>query len=153
MLRTGEAARMKRSWNAPIWIGFVVLLLGLFSYPALFGVPALRDFPWLSLVSIVVAGSLLAVGLARAYREPARYRGRIGGSVVTVLSVALVGFFLYATFVGARKLPASRGVPQVGSRAPDFTLPDQDGNPVTLSKVLQDAKPRAVVLIFYRGFW
>ena len=37
---------MKRNWNAPIWIGFVVLVMGLFSYPFLFRFPATRDFPW-----------------------------------------------------------------------------------------------------------
>ncbi len=31
--------------------------------------------------------------------------------------------------------------------APDFTLPDQNGNPVTLSKVLDDH--RGAVVVFY----
>jgi len=144
---------MKRSWNAPIWIGFAVLVAGLFSYPLLFRFPTTRDFPWVSVASILVGGALIIVGLARAFREPQRYRGRIGGSIAAVLAIGLTGLFLYSTFVGARKIPASTGAPQVGSRAPDFTLPDQDGNPVTLSKVLADSKPAAVVLIFYRGFW
>jgi hypothetical protein len=144
---------MKRSWNVPIWIGFAVLVAGLFSYPFLFRFPATRDFPWVSVASILVGGALIIRGLSRAFREPQRYRGRIGGSIAAVLAIGLTGFFLYATFVGARKVPASKGAPQVGSRAPDFTLPDQDGNPVTLSKVLAESKPAAVVLIFYRGFW
>jgi hypothetical protein len=144
---------MKRSWNAPIWIGFAVLVAGLFSYPFLIRFPATRDFPWVSIASVLVGGSLLAIGLARAFRAPQRYRGRVGGSIAAVLAIGLTGFFLYATFVGARKLPASKGAPQLGSRAPDFTLPDQDGNPVTLSRVLSESKPAAVVLVFYRGFW
>ena len=144
---------MKRSWNAPIWVGFAVLVAGLFSYPFLFRYPTLRDFPWVSVASVVVGGALLAIGLSRAFREPLRYRGRIGGTIAVLLAVGLTGFFVYATFVGARKVPASKGAPQVGSRAPDFTLPDQDGNPVTLSKVLAESKPAAVVLVFYRGFW
>jgi peroxiredoxin Q/BCP len=36
-------------------------------------------------------------------------------------------------------------VPQPGETAPDFTLPDQDGNPVTLSSF----RGRPVVLYFY----
>ena len=144
---------MKRNRNALIWIGFAVLVLGLFSYPFLFGIPALRDFPLVSVVAILVAAPLLGIGLARAWREPQRYRGRVAGTILAVLAVALLGFFVHATFVGARRVPASKDAPQVGSRAPDFTLPDQDGNPVTLSKVLAEAKPRAVVLVFYRGFW
>jgi peroxiredoxin Q/BCP len=35
---------------------------------------------------------------------------------------------------------------RAGDRAPEFSLPDQDGNPVTLSAVLAD---RSVVLYFY----
>ncbi len=35
---------------------------------------------------------------------------------------------------------------KVGDRAPDFTLPDTDGNPVTLSKLLQGGP---VILAFY----
>ncbi|TMA23735.1 MAG: redoxin domain-containing protein [Deltaproteobacteria bacterium] len=144
---------MKRSWNAPIWIGFLVLVAGLFSYHFLLRFPATRDVPWVSLVAIAVAIPFFAVGLARAFREPQRYRGRIGGTIAAVVALGLTGFFLYATLVGVRQIPASKGAPQVGSRAPDFTLPDQDGNPVTLSRVISESKPAAVVLVFYRGFW
>jgi|GEM_PF-6094115 len=35
---------------------------------------------------------------------------------------------------------------QAGSKAPDFTLPDQDGNPVALSDEL--SKPQKVNVIF-----
>lgn len=38
----------------------------------------------------------------------------------------------------------------VGELAPDFTLPDQDGRPRTLSA---ERGGRAVVLVFYRGHW
>ncbi len=50
----------------------------------------------------------------------------------------------------------------MGTKAPDFTLPDKDGNPVTLSKLLASPagfgsdtpqNPRGVLLIFYRGYW
>jgi cytochrome oxidase Cu insertion factor (SCO1/SenC/PrrC family) len=37
---------------------------------------------------------------------------------------------------------------KVGEVAPDFTLSDQNGKSVTLSKI---EKP--VVLVFYRGYW
>ena len=36
----------------------------------------------------------------------------------------------------------------VGMTAPDFTLTDQDGKSVTLSKV-----GKTTVLVFYRGYW
>jgi peroxiredoxin Q/BCP len=40
---------------------------------------------------------------------------------------------------------ASESVPQVGQQAPDFTLPSQDGSPVSLS----DFRGRWIVLYFY----
>lgn len=39
---------------------------------------------------------------------------------------------------------------KIGEKAPDFTLEDQDGKPVTLSSY---RNRRAVVLVFYRGYW
>ncbi|WPJ96310.1 peroxiredoxin-like family protein [Coraliomargarita algicola] len=38
----------------------------------------------------------------------------------------------------------------VGQRAPEFSLPDAHGAPVSLSKLLQSG---SVVLVFYRGSW
>ena len=38
---------------------------------------------------------------------------------------------------------------KAGDAAPDFTLEDQDGKPVTLS----DYRGKTVVLVFYRGYW
>jgi cytochrome oxidase Cu insertion factor (SCO1/SenC/PrrC family) len=48
--------------------------------------------------------------------------------------------------------PAPRATPvDTGDLAPDFTLFDQDGQPHTLS--IARADKRAVVLVFYRGYW
>lgn len=51
---------------------------------------------------------------------------------------------------GADLKPADLERIKAGVEAPDFTLEDQDGNPVTLSSY-RDKKP--VVLVFYRGYW
>lgn len=56
----------------------------------------------------------------------------------------------------SRVLPPSNNAPQVGEKAPDFTLPDVHGNSVTLSEFIahgEDDKPGWVLLIFYRGYW
>ena len=37
---------MKRRWNWPIWVGFVVVVAGLFSYELFARFPITRDFPW-----------------------------------------------------------------------------------------------------------
>ena len=39
---------------------------------------------------------------------------------------------------------------KAGDAAPDFTLEDQDGKPVTLSDY---RGKKTVVLVFYRGYW
>jgi len=159
---------VKRSWNASVWWGFVLGLAGILSYPLLFiKFPATRDFPWVSLLMIVLGLVLLGVGIARAFRRPDAYRGKIFGSVLGVVLVAFVGFFAYGIFVAARQLPASPGAPQVGQIAPDFTLPDSKNNFVDLSGLLsspfspngtvssttREGRTAAVLLIFYRGYW
>lgn len=50
---------------------------------------------------------------------------------------------------GADLPPVDTGRVAVGDTAPDFTLLDRHGEPVTLS----DLRGRRVVLVFYRGFW
>jgi peroxiredoxin len=47
-------------------------------------------------------------------------------------------------------LPASAAAPRVGQKAPDFTLPDQNGRTVALADLISD---NGVLLIFYRGYW
>lgn len=43
-----------------------------------------------------------------------------------------------------------KSAPKVGDKAPDFSLPNPDGKPVTL----KDYTARGpVVVIFYRGYW
>ena len=80
---------------------------------------------------------LLALGLVRAFRHSDLFRGKIFGSVLSVLALAFSGFFLYGIFIGARHvLPASHGAPQVGQTAPDFTLPDSQNHPVSLTGAL-----------------
>ncbi len=62
----------------------------------------------------------------------------------------------------AGPLPPSKGAPEVGQKAPDFTLPDSGGVAVTLSGLLEAPggarkpsadKARWILLVFYRGYW
>ena len=89
--------------------------------------------------------ALLIVGLFRAFGRPQVYRGKIFGSIFAVTAVLLVALY------SLRQVPASGGAPRVGQKAPDFFLLDQNGKPVGLGDLLSGS--RAVVLIFYRGFW
>jgi peroxiredoxin len=47
-------------------------------------------------------------------------------------------------------VPATPTALHLGERAPDFTLPDATGRPVSLAEY-RGRKP--VVIVFYRGYW
>jgi len=143
---------MKQKWNYPLSLGFLFVLAGFLSYTALFArFPITRDFPWANLLLFCSGAILLGLGLVRAFGKPRAYRGKIFGPIFAVLSTLMIAFFCYVFFYELRQVPASMGAPRVGQRAPEFTLPDQNNKPVALADLLSDSK--AVVLIFYRGFW
>ncbi len=75
-------------------------------------------------------------------------RGRWGTWIMSSLTL-LLGTAFTAMFLFAMGLPAATTI-QTASIAPDFTLPDQTGTPVSLRSVRE--KDRAL-LIFYRGHW
>jgi hypothetical protein len=78
----------------------------------------------------------------------------------------LIGAVLMLLALPARsraQLPPSKNAPQVGQKAPDFTLPDSTGRDVKLS-TLRSGEPEVwgataeipgywILLIFYRGYW
>lgn len=142
---------MKKSWNWTLWVGFLLVLVGFFSYAFFVLFPATRDFPWVNLTLFCLGGILLIVGLARAFGRPQVFRGKIFGPILAVISLLVVGLFAYGVFYEVRQMPASAGAPRIGETAPEFTLPDQNAKPVALSEILRSSQ--AAVLIFYRGHW
>jgi cytochrome oxidase Cu insertion factor (SCO1/SenC/PrrC family) len=68
-----------------------------------------------------------------------------------ILSIIFV--LMTSSLVFSQTIPTSPS-PKVilakGDTAPDFTLNDQNGKSVKLSKLV---KKMPVVLVFYRGFW
>ena len=143
---------MRRSWNWTVWAGFGVALLAAFSYIPIFSrFPSTRDFPWVNLLLFLAAGCLLATGVYRAFAQAGKYRGRISGTVISLLSFILFGLFCFGVFYEGRNIPPARNALRVGQRAPDFMLTGVDGSSVTLSQLRQGN--RAVLLIFYRGYW
>jgi hypothetical protein len=147
-----------RSFNWPVWAGFLLSLVAFLSYFFVFvRFPVTRDFPWANLLLFAVAAALLLVGVRRAF-APERWLGsKLSALVAATLSVAIFGFFVFSTFIMARRLPTAHGAPQVGQKAPDFSLSDSDGHTVSLSELLKapinGKPPRGVLLVFYRGYW
>ena len=145
-------------FNWTIWLGFLLSVFALISYPFVFvRWPVTRDFPWANLLIFAFAGALLVAGLRRTFTPDSRRRSRIVSSLVATVGFLTLGFFLFAFFIGSRWLPAAHGAPQVGKKAPDFSLANTAGQTVRLSDLLTeplDGKPpKGVLLIFYRGYW
>lgn len=139
-----------------LWLGLAFVLLAMLSNLIYFlKVPAAL-LPWVNLTLPVLALIFLLLGLVRAFWQPQIYKGKIWGSIVTFLAVLLVAASTLF-FVGARKLPWSGGAPQVGQRVPDFTLSDSTGQPTSLAQFFSASAgappPKAVLLVFYRGYW
>jgi hypothetical protein len=142
--------------NLMLWVGLALVLLAILSnlfYFLKIPAPAL---PWVNLTLPILALLFVLVGLVRAFTQPQVYRGKISGSVIAALAVLLVaGSVLF--FVGARKLPRSGAAPQIGQRVPDFILPDSTGQPTSLAQLFSASAgapaPKAVLLVFYRGYW
>ncbi len=148
---------MKRL-NWQIWAGFVLSLVAGLSYPFVFvRWPITREFPWANLVLFAIAFVLLFLGLRRAFKPDKRIVSKIFSSLAATFGLLLLAGLLFMIFVMGSWLPASAGAPQVGQKAPDFTLTDSNDKPVTLAQLLTEPinnkPPKAVLLIFYRGYW
>ncbi len=144
--------------NWPIWTGFVLSLVALFSYPFVFvRWPITREFPWANLILFAIALVLLFFGLRRAFVADRTIISKVFSSIAVVFGVFLLAALLFLIYVMGSWLPKSAGAPQVGQLAPAFTLTDSNDEPVTLAQLLSEPvnnKPaKGVLLIFYRGYW
>jgi len=143
--------------NSTLWLGLFLLLLSILCN----ALPFLRlTASWFALLNLILpffALFFLLVGAVRAFRQPQLYRGKVLGTSLAILSLLLCAASV-VFFIGARHMPGSAGSPQVGQRVPDFTLSDSTGQPVALAQLFSPAPgasqpPKAVLLVFYRGYW
>jgi peptidoglycan/LPS O-acetylase OafA/YrhL len=150
-----------RRLNWPLWVGFLLTLAAFITYTSVFVYyPVTRDFPWVNLLIFAVAMVLLIMGLRRGFASdrPHPTRSKVVSSIVGLLGFAVFAFFIFIFFIAAKWLPASTGAPQVGQRAPEFSLPDTSGKQVSLNELLStpvngSTPPKGVLLVFYRGYW
>lgn len=148
---------MKRL-NWQIWAGFLLSLVAAFSYPLLFvRWPITREPPWANMILFAIALVLLFFGLRRAFKPGKRVVSKIFSALAAAFGVLLLAGLLFMFYVMGSWLPASRGAPQVGQKAPDFSLTDSNNKQVTLAQLLSEPidnkPPKGVLLIFYRGYW
>jgi hypothetical protein len=147
----------RRNWH--LWLGFVLCLTGFVSYLPLARFPVTRDVPWVSYLFFAAGAFSLGIGLKRAFASPEQFRGKILGPVLSVISFLVIGMFCFFIFYAAKQLPHSTGAPQVGQKAPDFSLLDVSQQNVSLATLLttplsgSQKAPKGVLLIFYRGYW
>jgi cytochrome bd-type quinol oxidase subunit 2 len=156
---TRMASTSKARRNFMPWVALAFSILSLACNVALFvGTPQQAALPWLSIFFAVAALFFLIVGLTRAFDRQTIYRGKTLSIVVSVFVLIIVSFIGFLS-IRTRELPSAASAPQVGQRVPDFTLTDTSGKPVSLGQLLEAsplihaAPPKAVLLIFYRGYW
>ena len=130
---------MIRYW--PALLSVLLSLGAIVGYVAFLRMPAVRNHPELYLVAFALATLIAAAASWRAARWP--------NVVALALSAVLLVLGGYFNFVLAR-VPATATALKIGEPAPDFTLPDATGAPVSLAS-FRDRTP--VVLVFYRGSW
>lgn len=165
----------QRNW-AP-WLGLLLAVAALLSNAGFFlSLPGPKLIAWLGVVLTIAAIVCAVIGVLRAFRQPQIYGGKVSSSILGVLSLLICGLVAIAS-VSSRALPAAAGAPQVGQKVPDFTLADTSGNKVSLDQLLGKADastsasasstngqatpvslsaatpPKAVLLVFYRGYW
>ena len=153
--------------NWPIWLGLLLSFFAFFSYPFIFvNWETTRDFPWVNLVIFAIADVLIVIGVKRAFAPERRILSKIVGAVGAVLSGLVLVGFVFVAFVAPRQLPASANAPQVGQKAPPFTLTDINNKQMSLADLLSQPipsdraemvstarPPKVLLLIFYRGYW
>ena len=139
------------------WVGLLLTVLGALSNGLPFiGFPA-APVPWISLLLSLIGFAVVLLGLWRSFGQSTVYKGRLSGSIAAAFSVLFLAGAI-AFFWSSRHIPAeSAAAPRVGQRVPDFTLPDSDGHSVSLTQLFSGSAgkepPKALLLVFYRGYW
>jgi peroxiredoxin len=146
--------------NSSLWLGLIAALSAVFCNFAFFlNPPAQSAIPWLSLGLAAVALIFLALGAKNLFAQPRTIAARIFGVVVVLFSLLLSVGSIFG-FYKARAVPPSTDSPQIGQKVPDFTMTDTHGQSVSLARLFAPAptdaaspSPKAVLLVFYRGYW
>ena len=134
---------MSTTTTTTTWLaisGLVLVLAGPISYALLLRVPWIRAT---AAPNLALAAVGLILGVVAASRAGHGWPAWLAaGDVLLTL--------MFGRTLRLSNLDRPSKVPADQATAPDFTLPDQDGRPVTLSS-FRGKGP--VLLVFYRGHW
>jgi hypothetical protein len=139
------------------WMGMLLTVVGALSNGLPFtGFPA-APVPWISLLVSLIGFVLVLFGLWRAFGQSTAYQGKLSSFVAAGFSLLFLAEAM-VFFWSARHIPPeSAAAPQVGQQVPDFTLPDSTGQSVSLRQLFSVSAgkepPKALLLVFYRGYW
>ncbi len=136
MTQTAKLSPLKLSL-----IGMVITLVGGVSYFLLTDIPFIRNTAAPNIAMVVVGMAMAGYGVAQR---------RSKGTIITTGVSAFVGLGLILSLTVMMKLPEAEAVARTAETLPDFTLPNQEGVPVTLSSYRGKGP---VLLVFYRGHW
>jgi hypothetical protein len=128
------------------WLALTSVLVAIgavAAYVLLLGVALVRNNPEGYVIAFALATGLAVLAVVRARTR--RWPAWVALSFTSLVLVAGAWFNFVLT-----RVPDTPTAFRVGERAPDFTLPDASGRPVTLADY-RGKKP--VVLVFYRGYW
>lgn len=121
--------------------GMLVTAVGGVSYFLLTDIPFIRNTAAPNIVLVVVGMAMAGWGVVRR---------RSKGTIISAGVSAFVGLGLIGSLTVLMKLPEAEAMARTSDTLPDFTLPNQDGVPVTLSSYKGKGP---VLLVFYRGHW
>ena len=141
-----------------LWLGLLITVLGVLSNWLYFlALPGQEIFPWINVLVPATGLVVVLVGLRRAFVSPQTSGGKILAPVFAIVSAVVFGASVWGLH-HARDLPAASGAPRIGEKAPDFTLVSANGRATSLPQLLSEpmsnsAPPKALLLVFYRGYW
>lgn len=82
--------------------------------------------------------------------------------IVTTLGILSIGLAVLVVIHVSRVAAKGKNAPQIGQRAPDFSLVDANGRNFSLAQLFstpitssgRTTRPtKGVLLVFYRGYW
>lgn len=121
--------------------GMLVTAVGGVSYFLLTDIPFIRNTAAPNIALVVIGMAMAGWGVAKR---------RSKGTIISAGVSAFVGLGLIGSLTVLMKLPPAEELARTADTLPDFTLPNQDGVPVTLSSYKGKGP---VLLVFYRGHW